>query len=42
MTLDDIELLKKYNKRSEYKEIHIWYELVSKLVNIIEDEFLMN
>lgn len=30
ITLDDIELVKKNNKWTEYKEIHIWYEIVSK------------
>ena len=40
ITLDEIELLEKYNKWSEYKESHIWYEVVSKLVNTREDEFV--
>jgi len=40
ITLDDIELLKKDNKWTEYKEIHIWYEVVSKLVNTREDKFV--
>ena len=40
ITLDDIELLKKDNKWTEYKAIHIWNDVVSKLVNTREDEFV--
>ena len=29
LTLDEIELLKKENNGSDYKETHIWYDVVS-------------
>ena len=41
LTIDDIELLKKDNNWSDYKETIIWYEVVSKLVNAREDEFIV-
>ena len=40
LTIDDIELLKKDNNFFDNKETHIWYEVVSKLVNVREDEFI--